>query len=238
MNEETMNADTLTLTRVTKDMGATIKPGPMVVAAPGQILTDESLKDVAAGSGLNGAFLADLVVAMAAHENMSVNMFRVLQTTTTNPMLRSTFATFEADALQAVAAHAELMGQLGIPMYYISPAARMTEGLDSHMVMSFLTAGAADPLTIDMKAVEAVLLGSTLCVSNTALLAAIGEEAEGDAKTAIQAAVQQLAGPQRAHLEWAQQTQQRMALALVKHKAMHKVMEFTETVIAKVKGTI
>lgn len=233
-----MNSDVLTLTRVTKDMGSTIKAGPMVVAEPQQLITDAEMKSVADGSGLNGPFLADLVVAMAAHENMAVNMYRVLRTVTTNPMLHSAFERFEHDSLQAVAVHLDLMAALGIPAYYVSPAARLTEGLDSHMIMSFLGAGSADPLTVDMKAVESVLLGATMCVGNTELLRQIAMEAkDGPARTALETAVAQLEGPQREHFEWAQQTRQRMALSLVKHPMAQKLAEFAEGVIAKVKGT-
>jgi hypothetical protein len=230
--------NTLTLTRVTKDMGTTIKPGPMVVAPPEQAMTDAQLKDVAAGSGLNGPFIADLVVAMAAHENMAINMYRALQNLTTNPLLKSVFADFEEDSLVAVGVHARLMTELGIPMYYISPAARLTEGLDSHMIMSFLAAGSADPLTIDLKTVEAVLLGATMCVANTSLLRNIANEAEGPAKAALETAVAELEGPQMQHLEWAQQTQRQMVMTLVKHPATHKLMEFTEKAVASFKRAV
>ena len=230
--------NTLTLTRVTRDMGATIKPGPMVVAPPEQVMTDAQLKDVAAGSDLNGPFIAELVVSMAAHENMAVNMFRALQNMTTNPLLKSVFADFEQDSLEAVGVHAQLMTDLGIPMYYVSPAARLTEGLDSHMIMSFLAAGSADPLTIDLKTVEAVLLGATMCVANTSLLRHIANEAQGPAKAAMETAITKLEGPQSQHLEWAQKTQQQMVMTLVKHPTTHKLMEFTEKAVATFKRAV
>jgi hypothetical protein len=232
-----MSASTLALTRITKDMGATVKAGAMTVAEPDRLVTQDMLKDVAPGSGLNGPFLADLVVAMAAHENMGVNMFRVLQNLTANPMLQSVFADFEKDALEAVGVYSILMSALDIPMYYISDAARMTEGLDSHMIMSFLEGGSADALTIDLKGVEAVLLAATLCVTNTMLLGKIAAETEGDTKAALDAAVAQLEGPANEHLAWAEQTRQKMVLALVQHPTTHKLMEFAEKVVAKVTGT-
>jgi hypothetical protein len=233
-----MDQNILTLTRVTKDMGSTLKPGPMVVAGPDQTMTDELLDDLgtAGDSGLNMAMLADLVAAMSVHENMGVNLYRTLQTITVNPMLRSAYADFEQDAIDAVAIHAGLMETLGIPMHYISPAARLTEGMDSHMIMSFLEAGSGDQLTIDMKTVEATFLASSMCVANTELLRKIGEEAEGEAAAAIEQAVLQLEGPQTEHLAWAQQNRERMALMLVKHPITHKVMEWTENTIAKVTG--
>src|SRR5688572_17575766 len=97
----TAKTDLLTLTRVTKDMGATVKPGPMLVAPPELTVTDAQLKDVAAGSGLNGPLLADLIVAMSVHENMGINMYRALRTAVTNPMLRTTFEQFENESALA-----------------------------------------------------------------------------------------------------------------------------------------
>jgi hypothetical protein len=233
-----MDTNTLTLTRVTKDMGTSIKPGPMVVAGPDQIMTEDLLRDLGSvtDSGLNSAMLADLLVAMAVHENMGVNLYRTLQNVVVNPMLRSAYTDFEKDAIEAVGVHSQLMNALGIPMYYVSPAARLTEGMDGHMIMSFLEGGSADQLTIDMKTVEATLLASTMCVANTNLLRKIGEESGTEAAVAIQAAVAQLEGPQRQHLTWAETNRERMALMLVKHPVTHKVMEWTENTIAKVTG--
>jgi len=229
-----VDEELLAMTRVTKDMGATIKPGPMVVAGPDQVVTDAQFADVAAGSGLNGPFLADLVVSMAAHESMAINMYRALRTSVANPMLKTTFARFEQDSMAAVAVHLRLMDELGIPAYYISPAARMTEGLDGHMIMSMLGAGSADPLTIDLKAVEMVLLGSTMCVANTNLLREIGARAEdGAARLAIEQAVSDLAGAQLAHLEWATTTQQRMVLAVYDPAQARIEAESIKAVIAK-----
>jgi hypothetical protein len=232
----TMDAETLTVTRVTKDMGTVIKPGPMVVAGPDQVVTDKMLSDVATGSGLNGPLLADLIASMATHENMAIGMYRVLRTVVANPMLLSTFEQFEADSLAAVETHIVLMDALGIPWPYVSPAGRMTEGLDSHMIMSLLGAGSADPVTIDMKAVEMVYLGATMCVANTDLLRQIGDVAEGDTRSAIQAAVAELEGPQLQHLGWAQQTRTTMALTMVQHPITHKLTKFAETVVAKLTG--
>jgi hypothetical protein len=227
-----------TFTRVAKDTGAVIKPGPMVVAAEDQIVTESMFNDVAQDSGFNGPFLADLLAAMSTHENMGVGLFRTLQNLTVNPALKSTYKSFEKDAVAAVEAYQELMSTLGIPNNYVSPAGRMTEGLDSHMIMSFLGCGSADQLTVDTKTVEATLLASTMCVANTALLSAIGSEAKGETQQAIAAAISKLEAPQQEHLDWARQTQQSMALTMVKHRLGQKLTEFGETVISNMKRAV
>jgi hypothetical protein len=231
-----MNADTLNITRVTKDMGTTIKLGPMVVAAPEQTITDKALGGVAEGSGLNGPLLADLIASMATHENMAIGMYRALRTAVANPMLQAAFEKFEADSLSAVEVHIVLMEALGIPWPYVSPAGRMTEGLDSHMIMSLLESGSADAVTKDMKAVEMVMLGSTMCVANTALLRQIAAVAEGDTRSAIEAAAAELEGPQLEHLEWSRTTQQQMVLTMVQHPVAHKLTQFAENIVGKITG--
>jgi hypothetical protein len=175
---------------------------------------------------------------MSTHENMGVGLYRTLQNLTVNPALKSVYKSFEKDSAEAVEVHQQLMSALGIPNNYVSPAGRMTEGLDSHMIMSFLGSGSADQLTVDTKTVEATLLASTMCVANTALLSAIGTEAKGETQEAIAAAVSKLEAPQREHLDWARQTQQSMALTMVKHPLAQKLTEFGETVIGNMKRAI
>jgi hypothetical protein len=229
--------DMLDLTRVTADVGATIKPGPMVTAPPDRAVTDDVLKNVAEGAGINGPLLADLLVAMAIHENTSINMYRALRSYTLNPMLHSAFSSFEQDALEAVGIYTELGQELGVPKYYISPAGRMTEGLNSHMVMSLLASGSADAVTADMKAVEMVMLGANMCVANTMLLAELAEEVDDDhVKGLLMDAVGKLIGPQRHHLEWAIDTRRTMAMTMLQHPVGHKLLTFAENVVAKVKG--
>jgi hypothetical protein len=227
-----------TVTRITKDTGATIKPGPMVVAAPEQTVTDEMLQNVGVEAGLNGPFLTDQLAAMAAHENMGVNLYRVLQGLVVNPMLQGRFAQFETESLQSVVVYEQLMTRLGAPIRYISPAARMTEGLDGHVIMSFLAAGSADTLTLEMKAVEAVLLASTLCVANVSLLALLAEQVEGETQQALNDAVQQLKGPAQEHLDWARTTQERMVMTMVKHPLTQKLTQFAEDVVGKVQNAL
>jgi hypothetical protein len=229
--------DTLDFTRVTADVGASIKPGPMITAPPDRVVTDDMLEHVAEGSGLNGPLLADLIVAMAIHENTSINMFRALRSYTVNPTLQRAFERFEQDALAAVEVYTLLGQDLGVPKYYISPAGRMTEGLNNHMVMSLLAAGSADAVTADMKAVEMVMIGASTCVANTMLLKEISEEIDDDrVRPLLREAVRELEGPQRHHLDWAYETRRTMAMSMLKHPVGHKLVEFAENVVAKVKG--
>ena len=226
-------------TKITKDTGATIKPGPMVVAGPEQVVADDDLAQVAAGSGLNGPFVADPVASMAAHENDGIALFRALGAMTANPMLQAKYRQMRQDAEQAVGAYESLITTLVGRVSYISPAARMTECLDGKILEAFLGSGAADPLVLELKGIEAVLLASTLCVANVSLLDQIATGVDdGPVKTALERAVGELRGPSEEHLEWAASTQRTMVLSQARSALAQKGMAAMETVVGKIKDVL
>jgi hypothetical protein len=231
-----MDASTIELLRVTNDTGASIKPGPAIFAGPGQVCTDDDLRSVGAEAGMNGPMVADLLASMAAHENLGTNLFRMLGRTSDNPALTSTFSEFEADAVAAVEVYRRLFDALGVPWRYVSPAARMTEAMDAKLQEAFLLCGGADPVTVELKRVEAVLLASTMCVANTAILRSLADELDdGPARSAIEEAVAALEGPQNEHLEWAAQTQRTMAVGQAKSELKQKAAMAAETVVGTAK---
>lgn len=229
----------MAMTRLTKDTGATIKPGPMVVAGPDQVMTDDVLDQVAAGTGLNGPFLADFLAAAATHENDGINLFRALGAMSANPVLQARYKQLQQEAAASVDAYEQLITDLGGKLGYISPPGRMTEAMDAKMLEAFLGSGSADPLTIELKGVEAVLLAATLCVANVSLLAAIaGGVDDGDAKAAMLGAVAKLEGPAREHLEWAASTQQTMVLTQANSKLAQKAGAAMEGLVGKLKEVL
>jgi hypothetical protein len=231
-----MDTTTIDLLKVTKDLGATLKPGPAVFAGPGQVCTDGDFGDISATTGLNGPMVADLLSAMAAHENLGTNLYRMLGRTSDNPALIATFNRFEADAVAAVGVYRRLFDALDVPWRFVSPAARMTEAMDAKLQEAFLLAGSADPVTVELKRVEAVLLASTLCVANTAILRSLGDELDaGPIREAIAEAVAALEGSQQEHLEWAAQTQRTMAVGQAKSALKQRVAMAGETVVGTAK---
>jgi hypothetical protein len=200
------------------------------------VVTDDLFSEVGSDEGLNGPMVADLLSGMAAHENLGTNLFRMLARTSDNPALVKSFKKFEADAIAAVEAYRTLFEALGVPWRYISPAARMTEAIDGKLQEAFLLAGAADPVTVELKRVEAVLIASTMCVANTSLLANLAESLDdGPTRQALETAVATLEGPQAEHLEWAASTQQKMALGQARSELVQKGAMAAEAAVGKVK---
>jgi hypothetical protein len=227
----------MALTRIAPDTGALIKPGPMTVAPPDRVVLDADMAAMGADAGLNGGFLADVLASAVTHERMGMNLFRMLHSMTNNPMLQPMYSTFLGDAERSVDVYERLIGRLGGNVAYVSPAGRMTEGMDTKIIESFQGAGSADQLTVELKGVEAVLASSALCVANVGLLrTTVDALPEGDeTRLAMEEAVSELEGPAHQHLEWAVTTQQTMVAAQVSSKLAQTVGAMAEEVVGKVK---
>jgi hypothetical protein len=223
----------------TWDTGATAKPGPAMTVHPERTVTDDQLSEVAADAGLNSPFLADLLASCATHERCGVNLFTSLAARTDNPAAKHRFEQFRDDAFAAVVAYDQLLEHTGVPAHYASPAARMTEAMDTRLLSAFLLTGAADQMTIELKGVEAVLLASTMCVANSALMRSVAESMEeGPSRTAVEETLAKVEPAQQEHLEWAANMQQQLVMAQVSSSAAQKVGAAAEAVVGKVRDVI
>jgi hypothetical protein len=228
----------LYINTVTVGTGAVIKPGPMICAPPSLILTDEQLAAGAVDTGLNAAFVADLLAACITHERDGVNLFRMLGATTNNPALQANYEKLTSESEQAVALWAGLIRELGGTEQYVSPAARLTEGMDSKMVEAFQGAGSADPLSLEMAGVQATLMAATICVAHTQALTKLAEDAQGPAQPAMARAAEQLTAMATKHQEQASATLLSMTLMQAKHPLVHKVGQAVEGAVAKMKNAM
>jgi hypothetical protein len=223
-------------TRVQPDTGSTIKPGPMLEARPELVVTDADLADVATGTGLNGPFLADLLAAAATHENDGKNLFQALGHMTANPMLQAKYKQFREESVVAVETYEQLATRLGAPIKYICPAARMTEAMDAKLLEAFQLSGSADPLVLELKGVEAVLMAATLCVANVSLFQHIAAGLpDGEVKAAFDELLPSLADAGERHLEWAATTQRTMVTSQASSKLVQSALGVAENVVGKIK---
>jgi hypothetical protein len=218
--------------------GATVKPGPMVTAVPDFVIQDEDLAGFAAGSGLNSPFVADLLGASIAHERDGVNLFRMLAATSNNPVLIKKFGELAEEAMQASKIWAELIVGLGGNPNYVSPPGRMTETMDAKIVESFLGAGSADPLTVEMAGVQATLAAATLCVAFADALRALASQADGEPAEKMRTAAASLSPMAADHVAWAAKQMQTMVTTFGKHGMAQKVGQAAEKMVGKVKDAL
>lgn len=226
----------MALDTVRPETGATVKPGPMVTAIDERSVDDDQLAGFAAGSGLNGPFVADLLSGFVAHERDGVNLFRTLRARSNNPGLVARYGELIEETHRAVDAWEALITRLGGNPQYASPAGRSTEALDGKLVEAFTLTGSADPLTMEFAGVQAVFAAACLCVANAGIVARLAQEADdGAARTALQGAAATLEPLARSHQEWARSMLEQLAVTQAKHPIAQKAGQVAEKVVGKVK---
>jgi hypothetical protein len=229
----------MTMTRFRKDTGTIIKPGPMITAEPDMIVTDEQIEAVMVLEDGNPAFVADSIVSFVVHERLGIQLYKVLTGLSNNPVLKARFKEFLADSEQAVDVYEQLQEHLGIPLAYIPPTARMTEGMDQKIIESFLNSGSADPIALEMAAINAVLTASSLCVANVELLGVIADGMTDEkAVAAVRNAIAELEGPAVEHVEWAKNARRAMARILGRSKTAEKATNMAEEMYGAVKAAL
>lgn len=224
---------------VTVETGATLKPGPMLFVVPDLEVQDDQLAGFAGDSGFNGPFVADLLSAGVTHQRCGMNLLRMLAAASDNPMTKPQLVSMRAQQEDSIEAYEQLITALGGNPQYASPPARMTEILDSKIVEAFSLGGSADPLTRELKAVEALLLAATVSVANVETLAALAQDAKkGPSRTAMETAVEALEGPARAQAEWAAKTMRSLAVTQAKHPIVQKIAQAAESAVGSVKNAL
>jgi rubrerythrin len=192
--------------------GATSKLAPMTYVDPTRVRSEAELQTFMADAGLNGAFVADTLSAMLAHERSGAQLYRSVAGRTHNPTLERRYTEFGAETEQHVAILEKLVASLGGDPRYVSPAARATEKTGSTLLEStFLLGGSLDVLTQELVMLEAVFLAEAKDHANWYTLSQLGQTLpEGQVAGAVEAAVQQVAPQEDEHLEWASEMRARM----------------------------
>jgi rubrerythrin len=226
---------TLTPTKIT---GGTTKLMPMVYAEPDQQMREEKLAEFLPGSGMNGAFLAEVMSGMLAHERCGRHLYRTCETRSNNPVLQAKYREFGAETER----HVEILEQLiaeggGSPMY-VGPTARAVLGTDTKLVeAAFALGGSLDPVTAEMALLDAVFLAESMDHANWKLLGQLTEQLR-DTRwyDSFRAAVTEVEEQEDRHLGWATDTKARLVLAQASSEGMAHLAGTLEETIARVKN--
>jgi hypothetical protein len=224
---------------VTRETGGRSKSVVMTNFPPEISVTDDELAPLAPKSGDNGPFFADLLSQFLMHERAGVHLYKALHARTTNPMLQSTFKGFQEDSERNVASFEELVTTLGGDPNYVSPAARMTEFMDSRLIDNCLLDGSLEEMGRDQAQVEAVLVASAICRANCDTLRRLVDDLpDAEPRRAISAALVAVEPSVDAHMEWASTTRRTLVVNNVEHPAAAKVGEIANKVVGKVKDIV
>lgn len=175
---------------------------------PEAAIAPEQLGAFLDGTGLNGPFMADLLSSFLMHEQCGLHLYRTAISMTLEPTLREKYEEFGAETEEHIRIFEELITACGGQPGYVSPTARLTEALDSKIhEAAILLPDGADDATLELAILEAVILAETKCHSDWSLIQKLAAELpEGDARTAFQAAVDQVEQQEDEHIRWARET--------------------------------
>jgi rubrerythrin len=176
----------------------------------------EELEAFLPGTGLNGMFMADLMSSFLMHEQCGLHLYRTAISMTANTALKEKYEEFGAETAEHIRIFEELIAACGGQPGYVSPAARLTEALDSriHEAVIALPDG-ADEGAIELAILEAVVLAETKCHSDWSMIQKLTAELpEGDVRAAFQDAVDQVEQQEDEHIRWARETWQQLILTL------------------------
>jgi rubrerythrin len=175
-------------------------------------MTDENLAQLNVPSSMNGAFIADLLSGMLAHERCGRHLYRSVAERTNNPVLKAKYQEFGEQTERHAKILEDLITALGGDAAYVSPTARTVEGMDTKTLEStFLLSGSIDIMNQEMAMLDAVFLAEAMDHANWELLGKLAESMpEGDARTFMSGAVQQVEDEEDEHLSWARNTRTKM----------------------------
>jgi ferritin-like metal-binding protein YciE len=218
--------------------GARSVPQEMTVVDPARTLAAEAKAAFLEGTGLNGPFVADLLSDMLAHERCGAQLYRSVQQRTNNPVLEERYRHFGEETVEHVAILEQLITELGGDPAYVSPAARATEKAGTGLLEStFLLGGSVDLFTQEQVMLDAVLLAEAKDHANWSCLAGMVEDLpQGDAREALETAVEEVEVQEDEHLRWAQDTRCRMISLQATSGPTSSLSMKTEEIIARIKN--
>jgi rubrerythrin len=228
----------MTILHPTKDKGATTKPMPMVYVEDAQQTTNEDLDALFEGTGLNGAFIADLLSGMLTHERCGRHLYRTVETRTNNPMLKSKYKEFGAETERHAEILEQLIAQTGGNPNYVSPQARAVQGMDTKLVEStFMLGGSLDMMTTEMAMLDAVFVAESVDHANWSTLSRLVDELPaGPIQDAFRQAVGEVEPQEDEHLSWAKETKAKMVSLQARSPVMATVGAKAEEIVAHIRG--
>jgi rubrerythrin len=198
----------------TKATGGTTKALPGIYAEPQQLVTDQALAAATPETGLNEAFLADLLSAMLTHERCGRHLYRSCEARTHNPVLQAKYREFGAETEHHVEILEAVVTATGGNTSYVGPAARAVEGTDSNVLQStFMLRGSVDPMTAEMVMLDAVLFAECMDHANWQLFSKLATRLPaGSLRDQFEAAGREVEPQEDEHLTWATTTKERLAM--------------------------
>lgn len=174
------------------------------VTAPDAAMPPELLDAFLAGTGLNGAFLADLLSSFLTHEQSGLHLYRTAAGLTLDPTLQAKYEEFGEETEQHIAIFEELITRLGGDPGYVSPAARLVEATGMKIAeAAVMFPDGAHQETRELALLEAVVLAETKCHADWSFIQQLTDALpDSEAKEAFAWAVGEVEGQEEEHVAW------------------------------------
>lgn len=198
----------------TKATGGTTKAFPGIYAEPEQLVTDQALAAAMPDTGLDNAFVADLLSAMLTHERCGRHLYRSCETRTNNPGLQAKYQEFGVETEHHVEVLETLIAGMGGNPSYLGPMARAVDGTDVSVLQStFMLRGSVDIMTAELVMLDAVLLAESMDHANWQLFVILAAQLPvGELQDQFAAAGREIEPQEDEHLTWAKSTKEQLAM--------------------------
>jgi rubrerythrin len=222
----------------TKDTGGKTKPAPTLFVEQSQAMTNELLAVPFEGTGVNGAFVADLLSAALTHERCGTHLYRSVAGRTNNPVLKRRYEEFGGHTERHVELLEQSITELGGDPQYVSPIARAVQGMDTALLESTYRAdGTMDVMVREMAMLDAVLLAETIDHANWSNMAQLVEDMpDGPVRETLRRAVEEVGPQEDEHLRWASDMKAKMTRLQASSPTMAKMGAKAEELMETVKG--
>jgi hypothetical protein len=201
---------------VTYDTGGTGRPAPAVTVLPERHLPLDVVPPGLVETGLDAAFVGDLLSACLAHVRCGTNLYRSVAARTIDDTLRAQYVRFGDETHQHVETLEAVIAAAGGDPFYVSASARAAEQAATALLEStFMLAGSLDAMTAETVMLEVVVLAEVKAAGNARVLAQLAAAmAPGVVQAQMADATQQLLADEEAHRTWADDTRTRLLVAL------------------------
>lgn len=201
---------------VTSETGGTAQPAETLYVPPDRRVHDAGSTTVLADTGLDAAFVADLLSACLAHERCGTHLYRSVAGRTADAELRAQYEHFGAETRDHVERLEQLIAAADGDPQYVSASARATEKAAGGLLEStYLLDGSVDPMTAELVMLEAVMLAEAKDHSNWELLAQLASAmTPGELRRRMQTVSSAVLAQEQEHYDWAHDTRARLLLSL------------------------
>jgi rubrerythrin len=148
-------------------------------------------------------------------EQCGLQLYTTVAARCQTPKLRAKYEEFGRETAHHREVLVKLITTVGGDPDYVSPSARVVQFKAAKLLESALAVDGLSQAEIECSDLETVLLAETKDHADWHVLSQLAEQASGDLKQALQAAVSEVEEEEDKHVEWARETLSRMTLQMV-----------------------